>query len=115
MLSSEADATSWPSGEKATALTLLEWPLSTLRHDAVAASHTRTVLSYEADATSWLSGGKATALTTQLATLEVDLQAAYTILKKVLGQLCIQPTPDYTLPSPSLSDLSARRGRQKQT
>lgn len=52
---------------------------------------------------------------TQLATLEVDLQAAYTIPKKVLGRLCIQLMPDYILPSLSLSDLSARRDCQKQT
>ena len=63
VLSQEADATSWPSGEKATVLTLPVWPSSTLQHDPLAASHTRTVLSEEADATSWPSGEKAMALT----------------------------------------------------
>ena len=53
----------WPSGEKATAQIDSVWPSSTLRHDPVAACHTRTVLSHEADATSWPSGEKATALT----------------------------------------------------
>ena len=42
----------------------LEWPSSVLRHDPVAASHSRTVLSWDADATSWPYGEKATALTT---------------------------------------------------
>ncbi|KAF1965829.1 hypothetical protein BU23DRAFT_443005, partial [Bimuria novae-zelandiae CBS 107.79] len=63
VLSREADATSWPSGEKATALTSPEWPSSVLRHVPVAASHSRTVQLREADATSWPSGEKATALT----------------------------------------------------
>jgi hypothetical protein len=42
-----------PSGEKATEEV---WPLSTLRHNPVAASHIRTVLSHDADATSCPSG-----------------------------------------------------------
>ena len=62
-LSYDADATSWPSGEKATALTQSEWPSSVLRQDPVPASQSRTVLSNDADATSWPSGEKATALT----------------------------------------------------
>src|SRR5579862_5695273 len=63
VLSIDADATSWPSGEKATALTHLEWPSSVLRQEPVAVSHSRTVLSSDADATSWPSGEEATALT----------------------------------------------------
>src|SRR5204862_1454386 len=63
VLSHDADATSWPSGEKATALTQSEWPSSVLRQEPVAVSHSRTVLSSDADATSWPSGEKATALT----------------------------------------------------
>ena len=61
--SHDADATSWPSGEKATALTDPEWPSSMLWQDPVPASQSRTVLSTDADATSWPSGEKATALT----------------------------------------------------
>ncbi|KAF2818069.1 hypothetical protein CC86DRAFT_337613, partial [Ophiobolus disseminans] len=57
---SDADATSCPSGEKATALTQEEWPSSVLRQVPVAASHSRTVLSSDADATSCPSGEKAT-------------------------------------------------------
>ena len=60
---SDADATSWPSGEKATAKTHPEWPSSVLRQDPVPASQSRSVLSYDADATSWPFGEKATALT----------------------------------------------------
>src|SRR5438552_3646337 len=63
VLSSNADATSWPSDEKATALTPSEWPSSVLRQEPVAISHSRTVLSHDADATSWPSDKKATTLT----------------------------------------------------
>ena len=63
MLSSDADATSWPSGQKATALTDSEWLGSVLRQDPVPVSQSRTVLSCDADATSWPSGEKAIALT----------------------------------------------------
>jgi len=52
-----------PSGEKATTLTMPEWPSSVLRQDPVAASHSHTVLLSDADATSWPSGEKVTALT----------------------------------------------------
>jgi hypothetical protein len=52
-----------PSGEKATALTMKEWPSSVQRHLPVAASHSRTFLSWDADATSRPSGEKATAVT----------------------------------------------------
>jgi hypothetical protein len=63
MLSLDANATSCPSSEKATAMTLLEWPSSVLRHVPVAASYSRTVQSSDAEATSCLSGEKATAVT----------------------------------------------------
>ena len=61
--SDDADATSLPSGEKATALTRFEWPSSVLRQDPVPVSQSRTVSSPDADATSLPSGEKATALT----------------------------------------------------
>ena len=68
VLSSEADATSLPSGEKATALTSSKWPSSVCSAAPVAKSQSRTVLSREnmppeADATSLPSGEKATVLT----------------------------------------------------
>ena len=63
IVSFDADATSWPSGEKATALTEYEWPSSVLRQNPVPASQSRSVLSDEADATSWPSGEKTTAPT----------------------------------------------------
>jgi hypothetical protein len=64
VLSSEPDATSLPSGEKATELTGPEWPSSGPPYGApVAASQSRTVLSIEPDATSLPSGEKATDLT----------------------------------------------------
>ena len=63
VLSSDADATSLPSGEKATALTELEWPSSVCSAAPVAASQSLTVSSSDADATSLPSGEKATALT----------------------------------------------------
>jgi len=58
-----ADATSWPSGEKATWLTGPEWPSSVLRQDPVAASYSHIVSSQDADATSWPSGEKVIWLT----------------------------------------------------
>src|SRR5271155_5878844 len=61
--SAEADATSCPSGEKATALTEREWPVSVCRSAPVLASQSLTVSSSEADATSCPSGEKATAFT----------------------------------------------------
>jgi hypothetical protein len=63
VMSSDADATSWPSGEKATAQTGREWPSSVPRTAPVVASQSRTVMSLDADATSWLFGEKATAET----------------------------------------------------
>ncbi|KAK2754608.1 hypothetical protein CKAH01_17405 [Colletotrichum kahawae] len=61
--SPDADATTWPSGEKATAQTEDVWPSSVCRGAPVAASQSRTVLSCDADATTWPSGEKATAQT----------------------------------------------------
>src|SRR5271170_1439231 len=56
-----ADATSLPSGEKATELTPIEWPSSGSPCGApVAASQSLTVSSSEPDATSLPSGEKAT-------------------------------------------------------
>ena len=63
VLSSDADATGLPSGEKATALTQSEWPSSVCSAAPVAASQSLTVSSSDADATSLPSGEKATALT----------------------------------------------------
>ena len=63
VLSNDADATNWLSGEKATVATHSKWPWSVLRQDPVPASQSRTVLSSDADAISWPSGEKATALT----------------------------------------------------
>src|SRR2546421_11780146 len=51
----------------------------------------------------------------QLATLEADLQVAYTGSKGALGRLCIQTTLDYTLPLPCLSGRFVRRGLQRRT
>ena len=59
--SHEADATSVPSGEKATALTESVWPWSVCVVAPVAASQSRTVSSLGADATSVPSGEKAIA------------------------------------------------------
>src|SRR5436305_2024423 len=56
-LSSDADATSLPSGENATAPPQPDWPLSVLRAVSVAESPRLTVLSSDADATSLPSGG----------------------------------------------------------
>src|SRR5271156_6574135 len=61
--SCEADATSCPSGEKATALTEPEWPASVHRSAPVLAFQSLAVRSSETDATSCPSGEKATALT----------------------------------------------------
>ena len=58
----EADATSVPSGEKATALTEPVWPWSVCVVAPVAASQSRTVWSVEADAISVPSDEKVTAL-----------------------------------------------------
>jgi hypothetical protein len=63
VLSSEADARTLPSGEKATALTESLWPSSVCFQAPVVASQSRTVLSSEADARTLPSGEKATALT----------------------------------------------------
>jgi len=60
-LSSDADVTVLPSGEKATALMASVWPFSVCRAVPVPASHSRTVLSSDADATVLPSGEKATA------------------------------------------------------
>src|SRR5207248_7963873 len=62
----EPDATVWPSGEKATALTDDVWPSSVCRAAPVAASQSRTVLSSdhnhnpEPDGTNLPSGTDAT-------------------------------------------------------
>jgi hypothetical protein len=63
VLSSDADASSLPSGEKATALTQAEWPLSVCSAAPEPVSQSLTVPSLDADASSLLSGEKATALT----------------------------------------------------
>src|ERR1700735_1089344 len=63
VLSLDADATSLPSGESATALTQSEWPSSVAHAAPVAESQSLTVLSLDADATSLPSGENATALT----------------------------------------------------
>ncbi|KAK4031260.1 hypothetical protein C8A01DRAFT_21496 [Parachaetomium inaequale] len=63
VISPEPDTRSRPSGEKATALTQLEWPLRTCCSAPVAVYQTRTVLSEDPDTTSRPSGEKATALT----------------------------------------------------
>src|SRR2546429_9409435 len=63
VLSYDADATSLPSGENATAQTALEWPSSVCSGAPVADSQILTVLSSDADATSLPSGENATAMT----------------------------------------------------
>jgi hypothetical protein len=60
VLSVEPEATSLPSGEKATLGTELEWPSSVLRAAPMAKSQSRMVLSLEPEATSLLSSEKAT-------------------------------------------------------
>ena len=62
VLSSEADASVLPSGEKATAVTQPLWPVSVCWWVPVAGSQSRTVLSTEADASVLPSGEKATAV-----------------------------------------------------
>jgi hypothetical protein len=59
----DVDATSWLSGENATASTQFEWPLSTTRLFPVATSQSLTVLSCDADATRRPSEENATAST----------------------------------------------------
>ena len=79
VLSYNADATSWPSSEKATARTLPKWPLSVLQQDPIAASHSQMV-PYNVNATSQPSGKKATALTSlkwPLSVLRQDPVAAF--------------------------------------
>ena len=59
VLSSDADASILPSGEKTTALTDPEWPLSDCSTAPDPVSHSLTVLSYDADASVLPSGEKA--------------------------------------------------------
>ena len=59
----DADASTWPSGEKATELTAPLWPSSVCFWAPVATSQSRTVLSLDPDASVWPSGEKATELT----------------------------------------------------
>ena len=66
VLSSEVDARTMPSGEKATALTESLWLSSVCFQIPVVAFQSRTVLSYEVDARTLPSGEKATALTEPL-------------------------------------------------
>jgi len=66
VLSSDADASSWPSGENATALIQSLWPSSFCTCSPVAGFQSLTVLSQDADASSWPSGENATALTQSL-------------------------------------------------
>ena len=61
VLSSDADASVLPSGEKATALTAYKWPSSVYSTAPDPASHSLTVLSHDADASVLPSGEKATA------------------------------------------------------
>src|SRR5277367_4792278 len=58
--SDDPDATSVPSGEKATAMTQPEWPSSVCWASPVAESQSLTVWSFDPDATSLPSGEKAT-------------------------------------------------------
>ena len=62
MVSSDADAISLISGEKAIALTTLKWPLSMLQHNPIPVSQSRTVVSYNVDAISLLFGEKSITL-----------------------------------------------------
>ncbi len=62
VVSCEADARSWPSGENTTELTILEWPSNVCRQVPVR-SQSLMVLSSEADASSWPSGENTTELT----------------------------------------------------
>jgi len=61
--SSDADASSLPSGENATALTAKRCPLSSWTCSPVAEAQSLTVLSSDADASSPLSEEKATTFT----------------------------------------------------
>ena len=91
--SSEADAISVPSGEKATALAVLVWPRSVCVVAPVAACQSRTTQSLEADATSVPSGEKATALTMSVWPSSVcssELHSS-TICGHLLIQLSISP------------------------
>ncbi len=100
VLSSDADATSLPSGEKATDVDRTrEWPSSVCtERRPVAASQSRTVLSSDADATSLPSGEKATELTRPRMALE-RLQAAPPSPRPRAGPSC-RPSADATsLPS----------------
>ena len=60
VLSDDPDATTLPSGEKATDQTAFEWPLSVCSAVPVTASQSLTVSLYDPDATTLLSGEKAT-------------------------------------------------------
>src|SRR5919112_1714810 len=55
-LSTEPVASSWPSGENATAVTQLVGPVRVLRWSPLVGFHSRTVLSFEPVASSWPSG-----------------------------------------------------------
>jgi hypothetical protein len=61
--SCDADASRWPSGENATAVTLRLWPSSVWLCSPVAAFHSLTVRSCDADASRRPSGENATAVT----------------------------------------------------
>src|SRR5947207_2528784 len=74
VVSSDADASRAESGEKATELTQLLWPLSVCRHSPLLASQILTVLSSDADASRAESGEKATDLTELLWPLSVCRQ-----------------------------------------
>jgi anti-sigma-K factor RskA len=63
VLSIDADASSFESGEKATDLTQSLWPSSVCWREPVAVSQILTVLSIDANASSFESGEKATELT----------------------------------------------------
>ena len=80
VLSPDADATSWPSGEKTTALTKAEWPSSVLQQDPVLASQSWTVPSNDADAMSWPSGEKTTAL--------IELEWPSSVRSKAFQSFC---------------------------
>ena len=71
VLSSDADASSLESGEKATDRTESRCPSSVCCSAPVAASQSRTVLSLDADASSLESGEKATDRTQLLCPLSV--------------------------------------------
>jgi hypothetical protein len=60
VLSHEAEANCFPSGENATEKTKLEWPLSVAVFAPVIALHNRIVLSREAEANCFPSGENAT-------------------------------------------------------